>query len=211
MFFLIGLSTQKIGITYSTLATRMSMIIPIAVSLFIYSEIITLSKIFILLLALIGVVMAIYTQQKKELTRWQLFLPFILFLGSGTVDALVKVAQNSFVPENQLTLFSGALFLTSFIIAISITAINKKFKQLLQPTNMLFGILPGMINRGSFFFIISALNISKLDSSFVFAANNVAIVTISTLAGLIYFREKITPINGIGILISIVTLFLILK
>ena len=74
---------------------------------------------------------------------------------------------------------------------------------------MPFGILLGIANYCSMYFLLKALRIDGLDSSSVFAINNVAIVAVSTLIGLILFREKISTKNWIGIILAVISIFFV--
>jgi len=71
------------------------------------------------------------------------------------------------------------------------------------------GFLLGIPNYFSIYFFILALRIDGLDSSSIFIINNVSIVLLSTLLGIVCFKEKISPKNWIGIGIAILSILLI--
>jgi uncharacterized membrane protein len=56
---------------------------------------------------------------------------------------------------------------------------------------------------------VKALRSDLLDSSGIFTVNNVAIVMISTLFGIILFKEKLSTKNWLGILLAIISIFLV--
>jgi uncharacterized membrane protein len=47
-----------------------------------------------------------------------------------------------------------------------------------------------------------------MDGSVVFGANNISIVALSVLAGFLVFREKLSALNWMGILLSALALLL---
>ena len=47
------------------------------------------------------------------------------------------------------------------------------------------------------------------ESSTIFTIHNVAIVVVSTLVAIVFFKEKITMRNGIGIALALVAIFLV--
>jgi len=47
------------------------------------------------------------------------------------------------------------------------------------------------------------------ESSTIFTIHNVAIVIVSTLVGILFFKEKISLRNGIGITLALIALFLV--
>jgi len=67
----------------------------------------------------------------------------------------------------------------------------------------------GLVNFGSLYFIINALNTSKLNSSLVFALINISIVCLSAIIGILYFKEKLNKLNITGIILAILSLFLL--
>jgi len=48
-----------------------------------------------------------------------------------------------------------------------------------------------------------------MESSSIFTVNNVAIVMLSTLLGIILFKERLLLKNWIGIIIALVSIFLV--
>jgi hypothetical protein len=70
-----------------------------------------------------------------------------------------------------------------------------------------WGTLLGAVNFGSIFFMVRTLNYSSpegkgFDSSLVFGVNNLGIVTLSVVVGLWVFRERLFPLNWMGIALS---------
>lgn len=211
MFFLIGLSTEKAGLTFTSIATRMSMVLPIFFSLFLFDEIISAGKISKIILTLIAVILAIYHKPKNHLKTLYNFLPLILFVGSGSVDTLVKIAQQLFVPDDQIQVFSTILFATSFLASLFLLITHKPQKQLLRKSTIAIGALLGLFNFGSLFFLMKALNKSGLDSSLIFGINNLAIVCLSLLFGYFVFKENLSRLNWLGIILSIICILLLIQ
>lgn len=210
MFYLIGISTHVAGISVTTIATRMSMILPIVFSIFIFDESINLLKIVKITLALIAVLLAIYKPINTQLKTLVVLLPFILFLGSGSIDTLVKTAQHHYVPDNEIANFSAALFTTSFITSLLLLFIKEdKEKSPFHFKTIALGGLLGAFNFGSLFFFMKALNNSGMESSFVFGLNNLAIVVLSVSIAALIFKEQLSKINRVGIALSILSIILL--
>lgn len=209
-FFLIGLSSKNSGISLTTVASKMSVIIPILFSIFYYQESIITLKVIGIILALIGVFSTIYT--KQDLSSKINFKSFstllILFIGMGVIDSLIKFTQESYhISSSKSAFFSSTLFAIAFLSGFIYTLIKKdSFKSYLNLNVIFFGILLGLANFGSIYFLIEALNTKILDSSIVFGINNVGIVVLSVLLGIILFKEKISNVNMIGVFISIIAI-----
>ena len=75
--------------------------------------------------------------------------------------------------------------------------------------NLIAGIILGVPNYYSILFLIKALQIKGFESSTLFTINNVGIVVVSTIVGLILFKEKFSLKNKIGILLAITGIVLV--
>jgi len=215
MFFLVAYSSQKAGISVTTVASKMSVIFPILFSLAIDpSDNLTLLKSAAILCTLSGVAFTVYKPLKSKLDRTVVMVPLILFAGMGLVDSLVKYSQHRFVSDSETALFSAILFLNAFITGVVILLFSPKhYRRFLKPSTWGWGLVLGGVNFGSIFFLVRALNFgspagSRIDSSVIFGVNNTGIVGLSVLVGLWIFREYLRPINWLGILLSAIALIL---
>ncbi|MBS3806894.1 MAG: hypothetical protein KGY60_05270 [Bacteroidales bacterium] len=215
-FVLIGKSSQKVGIAITTVASKMSVIIPITFSLLYdpYDHITNL-KLTGILLALMAVFLTVYRKRKIDFDPRNLYLPIILFLGMGVIDSIIKLAQFKYIDNGISTLFSAVLFSIAAITGILTNLIQgTSFKSLLRPRTLMWGTLLGLGNYGSIWFLILALNHKMpsgvpLDGSVVFGINNIGIVAMSVIIGLIAFREKLTFLNWAGIALSFVAIYIL--
>ena len=215
MFFLVAYSSGKAGISVTTVASKMSVIFPILFSLIIDpSDQITIIKALAIVFTLCGVVMTVYRSQAGRLGWAVVYIPLILFVGMGIVDSLVKYAQHNFVNDRETALFSAVLFLNAFVTGILVLVFTPKYlRSFKRPAVWGWGILLGGVNFGSIFFLVRALNyISSsgrwIDSSVIFGVNNTGIVALSVLVGFWIFKERLQPINWMGIALSAIALIL---
>ncbi len=204
-FYLIGYTTQKAGIAITTIANKMSVIIPILFSILYFSEPMSLLKTLGIVLALTSVLLAVY-KKKTGVSRKVSLLPIIMFLVVGIIDSAVKLAQQSYVSDQDISLFSSMSFGLAGVIGIIILASqNKHWKSFTNPLVWLFGILIGLANFGSMYFLILSLNNSGLDSSIVYGVNNMGIILISIAIAVLFFTEKLSKINIIGVILAIIS------
>ncbi len=215
MFFLVAFSTRKAGISVTTVASKMSVIFPIVFSLIIDpSDQLSLLKSAAILIALGGVVLTVYKKEDDSRQRSIIFIPLMLFVGMGLVDSLVKLAQQRYVSDEETALFSAILFLNAFLSGILAAIFYRKHNRyFLKGAVWAWGLLLGAVNFGSIFFLVRALHYSsptglQMDSSVIFGANNISIVALSVLVGLLVFKEKLKFINWIGIVLSALALLL---
>lgn len=216
MFFLVAYSSQKAGISVTTVASKMSVIFPIIFSMLIdQGDHLTLVKGAAILFTLCGVSLTVYNPQKEgKSKRAVLYIPLLLFVGMGLVDSLVKFAQHHYVSDQDTALFSAVLFLNAFIAGLLILFFTPNyFRSFKKPKVWGWGILLGAVNFGSIFFLVRALNFTSergnmIDSSVIFGINNTGIVALSVLTGLLVFGERLKPINWVGISLSALALIL---
>lgn len=207
-FFLIGYSTRKAGIALTTVAAKMSFVFPMFFSILIdTNDSFTNTKLILLIMAVMSVFLTVYRKRTKSVeTLFVIMLPFMLFVLLGLADSLVKYAQNSFVKsEDQSSMFSFLIFGFSAMWSLVLIALHKNRKSILQPKVLLTGLLLGVANFGSLYFLINALNQLSFNNSLVFALNNTGIVLLSIIIALSFFKERVSNINKIGIALSIVT------
>jgi drug/metabolite transporter (DMT)-like permease len=215
MFFLVAYSTKKAGISVTTVASKMSVIFPIVFSLMIDpGDQLSILKSVAVLTALGGVVLTVYKPEQANRERNVIFIPLLLFVGMGLVDSLVKLAQQKYVSDDETAIFSAILFLNAFISGLLATLFYRKHNHHFSRVKVWgWGIILGAVNFGSIYFLVRALHYTSpsgmhMDSSVIFGANNISIVALSVLVGLLVFRERLRPVNWIGILLSALALLL---
>lgn len=210
MFYLIALTTQKTGLTITSISSRMSVIIPMIFSIVFYHEALPVLKAIGILLAPIAVVLTIMRKDISLKDKRFFILPVIMFLGVGLTDSLVKYTQQEFLSGDNVLMFSTYLFVIAFstsILSKILFQSNKGFD--LNGKDLIGGILLGLFNFGSLYFFIQALQFSGMDSSLVFGINSIGIVLLSVFASVLFFKEKLSKLNWIGILVAIFTLILL--
>jgi drug/metabolite transporter (DMT)-like permease len=210
MFFLIGLSSQKTGITVTTLANKLSLVFPVLFSLIFFDEETTTVKLTGLITATLAVGLTLYKKDIKKTNILYILLPMLIFFGSGLVDSIVKYVQAVKISDNEAGMYSMVVFFTAFLCGVVIMVFSRNTKYTIHFPTVILGILLGTVNFGSLYFIIRALNTSNLESSMVFALNNMSIVALTAMLGTILFKERLNKINFAGIVLAIVSLYFLL-
>jgi drug/metabolite transporter (DMT)-like permease len=211
VFNLMALTTQRCGLSVASVATKMSLTIPIVFGLLYYKEQLGIFNGLGIVLALIAVYLAsVNTSNGPRVQKNNLVLPLLVFLGSGIIDTSIKFLEESFVAENDIPLFSATIFGSAAGIGILVLVfqkINGKFK--FKFKNIIGGILLGVPNYFSIYFLVKALRSGVLESSGIFTVNNVGVVLISTFAGILLFKEKLLPKNWLGVILAILSIFFV--
>lgn len=210
VFNVMALTAQKNGLSVASVSGKMSVVIPIIFGVFAYNESLNFVKVLGVLLALIAVYLTSMKEVKLTNQKSYLLYPILLFLGSGIIDTSIKYVETTFVPNGEVPIFSASIFLIAFCIGLCIVlyAVLIK-KETFEFKNIIGGIVLGIPNYFSIAFLLKALKTEGLESSTLFTINNVSIVLLTTLFGLIIFKEKLLTKNWIGIVTAIVSIIIV--
>ena len=210
VFTVMALTAQRNGLSVASVASKMSVIIPVIFGIYMYNEGVGFQKVAGIILALVAVYLASVKPKKDNNITKGLWLPILLFFGTGTIDTSIKYIETTYLPDNGIPIFSATVFAFAFTIGailLIIKAIKKSYKFPIK--TIVGGAILGIINYFSIYYLLKALNHKNLESSTLFTINNVAIVMVSTLLGVILFKEKISKMNWIGITIAIISIVIV--
>jgi len=226
-FYVIGLSLQHIGVAISTVVQKMSLVISVPFAILYFQEDANLLKVSAITLALLAVVCinipakkaidepkstenSVLDDKKSARPAWIWFLPIYLLLSSGAIECLLQSAQNDIIKNDSLesanfTMISFALAATMGSIFLVYSLITKRL--VFDLRSVIGGIILGIPNYFSIFFLIRSF--SWLDKSVVLPLNNISIVVLTALIGLIFFKESLTKINLAGLLLAVGAIILL--
>ncbi|MGM0391674.1 MAG: EamA/RhaT family transporter [Bacteroidota bacterium] len=211
VFNLAAITTQRSGLSVVAVATKMSVAIPVIFGVILYEESTGILKVTGIILALIAVYLSsIKTREGIAIKTKNLIFPLLVFLGSGIIDTMIKYLETTYVAKDDVALFSTTIFAIAGIIGISILVGQAALGKLrITGKNILGGIILGVPNYFSIYFLVLALRSEGFESSTVFTINNVAIVLVSTLLGIVLFKEHLLRKNWIGIILAIISILLV--
>ncbi|MGH2665425.1 EamA family transporter [Flavobacterium sp.] len=197
------------GIVKTDIAQRLSLFLSIVASYFIFQEEFGFYKIIGLLFAFTAIFFTLYKKSKadtKKKNKWH-FLLLVLF-GFGIIDVLFKkissLSEMTFT-EVLFFIFFGALTISATISGYYI--LNRKEKFGLN--NILWGLGVGVLNFGNISFYIKAHQALSANPSTVFAGMNMGVILLGSCIGIFVFKEKMTQLNYVGIVLSIISILFI--
>jgi drug/metabolite transporter (DMT)-like permease len=210
IFLLMAESSQVNGISMTSVANKMSLIIPVIAGIFLYNESITWLMITGIILALVSVILTSIKDKSMALSKNGTFILILIFFGSGLIDIMMKYMQHHYLSENEGAAFVMVIFMAAAIFGLLWMLLTQRDRfRNFNKASIVGGIALGIPNFGSIYFLILALEKSGLQSSVLYPINNMGIVGISALFGILIFKEKINLINFIGILLAIAAIALI--
>ncbi len=217
IFNVIGLTTQKMGVAVASVSNKLSMVIPFLFAIFLYSEKTMALKLAGIAIALAAVVFTCYPAKKEEnkstkFNRLLFLLPLVLFISSGLLDALIVYVKNSFFvnPADNFNNFLITAFAVAGVIGIITLLVQVSAgKQQLSVKAIIAGVLIGIPNYFSIWFLGKVITAYKGNSSAIIPVNNMGIVLFSAVMAWLLFKEKLTAINWAGILLAVAAIALI--
>jgi len=210
VFNLMAATAQRVGVSVASVATKMSLAIPVLFGVFMYNEVLGPLKIVGILLALAAVYFASIKEKSMAIEKVSLLLPLLVFLGSGIIDTSLKYIQEVHIKEEEYPIFSASVFGSAGMVGILFILV-RSFKSPFKFNfrDILGGIALGVPNYFSIYFLLKALENDSLNSASVFTINNVAIVMFSTLLGILLFKEQVSTKNWGGIALAVISIILV--
>ncbi len=213
-FYLMARTTQLRGVSVASVASKMSLAIPVIFSLFILKlgtndlDIWNYTGIILAFVAilLVSKKKANPLTNKQPLTLKYIALPLAVFLLGGVIDTTLNYANHHFVTESTEPIFPIFIFGFAFIIGL-VTALAQGVK--FPKKDILGGIYLGVPNYFSIYFQLKALSAFDNNGAILYPSLNIGIIIISTLAAVLLFKEKLSKINMIGVVLAVVVILLL--
>lgn len=212
VFYITALSAQRAGVSATSIAGKMSMVIPITAGILIFNDTVNAYRICGILLALFSVYFAGAskgTYNNKGSVK-AMFLPFLLFIGSGIVDTSIKLGEHYVINEKNESLYISFLFGSAAVYGIIAIAVHK-FRNgwSLKLKDVLPGIILGACNFLSLLFLLKCLSYGNAESSLIFAVVNMMVVIFSAIASLVIFKDPPGKKGMAGIALALLALWIL--
>lgn len=209
IFLFLAASVKNLGIVKTDIAQRLSLFIPILAAYFVFKEDFNNLKIIGLAIGFVAIFLTFLRKSDyQEAGKESLLYPIMVFVGFGVIDVLFK--QIALYKELPYTTSLFAVFCLSFIVSLLIVitmVISGKIK--LQLVNVVCGLILGFFNFGNILFYMKAHKALAENPSTVFAAMNLGVIIVGTLIGIIAFKEKLSKLNYVGIVLAIAAVIFI--
>ena len=206
-FFLLSRSTSSVGLAITAVASRMSVLIPVVAGFLLFGDSVSVLKILGICLALLSFYLIFKPEKKVTVKVSRILLPFLLFLGIGANDTIMKYIQLHFLDGDETLLLTNVLYISLVIGSLIMLVRNTGMKKPISYKSILAGFLLGSFNFAATFFFIRSM--MQYESALLFPAVNVGIVALTALSGMLFFRENLSRINWIGIFTAIIAIVMI--
>ncbi len=214
-FIFVALAVEYFGIALSVIFRKTSLILPVCFGILYYGESTQLLKILSIVLAFVALILSNSKSKSpdnktnKKRAWYVLFIPIIVFLNSGLVSVIFQYVKTSIIPNKSELPFIIFTFATAaFFGILSFTYALLRKKITVSPRSILAGFVLGIPNFTSSYFLLLALG-TTWESSIIFTMTSLFTIGGSTIIGAFIFKEKLSKLNWIGILFTILSIILI--
>ncbi|HAA11550.1 MAG TPA: hypothetical protein DCE41_07560 [Cytophagales bacterium] len=213
-FLLMANTTQRLSMTVASVASKMSLAIPVLFSLLVLgvqAKEYDVWNYLGIVLAFPAIVLSSWAKSSGErvpaTSRWKgLALPIGLFLMSGLLDATVNYVNLNFISEEFSPVFTVILYMCAGTLGIGVLLVRR---ELPSRRSFLAGIILGVPNYFSIYIVFRALSTFNNDGALLFPLLNLGIILGSAVAGTLIFREKQNKIKIIGLGLAMLAIFLL--
>lgn len=222
-FLLSGASTQRMGITATSLANNLSLVIPVCFSLFIFR---VGGKPFDglnylgLILAVVAVGLSTYKKESAKTDegsarsgglRIGVLLPVAVFLFYGATNTMINYMNIRYIPSADktvavtLTMVLGAVVAGLLMLVVRVI----QGKEIIQPRNLIGAVTLGVPNFLSFYTLLLALSQFGGNGAFVYPLYNIGVILVAALLAAVFFHEKLSIANKTGLVMAVLAIGLI--
>ena len=225
-YLLMTASTQRSGVTITSLSSKLSVVLPTLAGVVLFSEKLNFVATMGIVLALVALFLVVGGKGQTALPpidsnaaqssarndmhgkanrNW--ILPVLIFFGTGTGDILMKLTEQRNHGDNMSFMIAFIYFIAMLFGILIVTYDLIRGKSKWQWKNAIGGIGLGVINFFSTFCVYHAMRC--FDNVVLFPIYNIGVVSLTALTGWLLFKEKLTWKNYLGLAIAIIAVILI--
>jgi len=207
IFLAMAAAVRHAGIVLSDAAQRLSLFIPLIASFVLFGEALSGSKlagIAIALTALVCLLLRPRTQDGSGDTVKAVLMLLSVWVGYGTIDILFKQMAKSGAA------FSSSLLVSFVLAGILIFAYLIARRSVWTRRNVLAGVVLGLLNFSNIYFYIRAHQVFPQNPTLVFSAMNIGVISLGTLVGAGFFKEKLSWVNALGIVLAVTAIIVLI-
>lgn len=207
VFLAMAGAVRHAGIVLSDAAQRLSLFIPLIAAFTLFDEAVSSSKLIGIAIGMAALVCLLLRPRAAgpQADGYKgLALLLCVWLGYGTIDILFKQLAKS-----------GAAFSSSLLLAFSLAGVVILIYLASKRTawnqrSLAAGLLLGLLNFGNIYFYIRAHQVFSDNPTLVFSAMNIGVISVGTLIGAGLFKEKLSWINALGVLLAIMAILVMI-
>ena len=208
-FFMLSKSIDKNGIGISLAMMRLSLVIPIVLAALVYGEVVKPLHAVGIVVAIMSLILLInpWSDGRKAVPAG-LWLLGGVFLVSGMNDFGVKIFETDVSGMISENVFMGLVFLVALVSGV-VFLIAKEGNPRIGWKEAGLGLAVGIPNLYSTVFLIRAL--AHMDVSVAFSVANISIVLGGAVMGMVFWNDKLKPVQFAGMVLAFAALIILVN
>ncbi len=205
-FFSFAKAVSIAGTALASVSSRLSVVIPIALSILVFHEIPDAPQVFGFCFALVTILLfysSLKTSSPGPLRFVEAFYLFALLLGIGLNDFCMKLFHE-WRPTTEKPFFLFSIFTFSFLYTAGFIYL-KKIRW--EKSTLIRGAILGVPNILSSFFLLSAL--ARLPAIIVYPTVNIGIILLTTLGAALIWSERLNRFGKWALLFGLISILLL--
>ncbi len=199
---------QKVGMVITSIFQKLSLIFPVILGILVYQESTSNQKYAGILLTILAIILINIKPKSDGDASWKKywFWPFLVFFGSGLIEVTLFYVEQSGKLQSAGIDFVTLLFCMAGFWGLLFLMIRGQLS--FKKQDVIAGILLGIPNFFTIYLLIKGLELGW-EGSVLFPLNNLGVIVLTTIIGVSFFKEKMSPINYLGIIFSLIAVWLI--
>ena len=216
IFWLMGHTTQTMGLTVAAIANKTSMVVPALVILLLDPLLMaqfTLWKLVAILLSLGAIILSNLNTQKgnQGFDRKLILFPFLVFIGGAVVDLAINLATYYTDPVYSSWISVGAFNAAALSGTLVLVFRSVRLNENLSWRSVWGGIAMGIPNFFSLYFVVRTLDEYQNDGATVYPLINTGTILLNAFLSIVLFKDKLNKYLVAGILCAIASIGLMSK
>jgi drug/metabolite transporter (DMT)-like permease len=106
--------------------------------------------------------------------------------------------------------FSSSLFAAFVLAGLAMFAYMFARRTRWAVRNLVAGLILGLLNFSNIYFYLRAHQVFPHNPTLVFSAMNIGVISLGTLVGFLFFKEKLSWTNALGIALAIAAIVVLI-
>ncbi|OOG48636.1 hypothetical protein [Rhodanobacter sp. C01] len=211
IFLALGASVRHAGIVRSDASQRLSLLISLLAAFALFGEQLSGLKVAGIVTGLFALLCMVWRSERGSVDSgsagW--LYPLLVLVGFGTIDILFKRVALAGVPL-------GASLQAMFALALVVAFALQLWRRLRGDTRFnargaWAGAALGLANFGNILFYLRGHRALPQHPALVFASMNIGVVALGALVGVLAFRERLSRLNLVGVLLALLAIAFIAR
>lgn len=201
VFLFLAKSLNTAGILKTEIAQRLSVVLSLSAAYFVFQEQFNQLKVIGIGIGIAAVLCILFSHRNDTVFgRQGMGYLALVWGGYALIDVLLKYTTSLGL---QFALTLNLMFICAFVCSMVYVIIQ--YKQIGDIQHIVLGLVLGGLNFANIALYVNAHRLLKDSPAIVFAGMNILVVILGVIAGIIFFKERLKPASGLGLILGLIS------